>query len=80
MLLSNKECTWFKIIISENEISLLYYFNDKNTDLQKNFDLLNSLGDGYGLAQRSWKLPFKMRVSDSESWNRDCMTYCKTLF
>ena len=50
-------------IISENKISILYYFNDENTNLHKILVLLNSLGDGYGLAQRGWKLPFRMQVA-----------------
>lgn len=38
--------TW---TISENEIPILYYFNDENIDLQKIIDLLNRLGDGHHL-------------------------------
>lgn len=62
--------------ISENEIPILYYFNDENIDLQKIIDLLNRLGDGHYLDERGWKLPFEMQVSDSESWNCD---YCKRI-
>ena len=68
---ANGSMTW---TISEDKISVLHYFNDKNTDLQKIFDMLNSLDNGYGLAQRSWKLPFRMQVSDCESWNHDFFT------
>ena len=64
----NGRMTW---TMSQYEISILYYFNDENTDLQKIIDLLNSLGDGYSLAQRGWKLPFKMQFSDPELWNCD---------
>ena len=64
----NGSMTW---TISEDKISILYYFNDGNTDLQNILDLLNSLGDSYGLAPRGWKLPFRMQVSDSQSWNGD---------
>ena len=35
--------------ISENSISILYDFNDKNIDLEKISELLNSLTAGYNL-------------------------------
>ena len=57
--------------ISDNQISILYYFNNENLDLQKILDVLNSYASRFALAQRGWKLPFKMQVSDSETWNRD---------
>lgn len=60
--------TW---TISVSHISILYYFNNENLDLQKILDILNSYASSFGLAQRCWKLPFKMQVSDSETWNRN---------
>lgn len=57
--------------ILEDSISILYYFNDENTNLEKIFELLNSFGETYNLQQRGWNLPFRMRVSDSEMRNRD---------
>ena len=57
--------------ISDNHISILYYFNDENLDFQKSLDILNSYASSFGLAERGWKLPFKTQVSNSETWNRD---------
>ena len=38
--------------ISDNQISILYYFNNENLDLQKILDVLNSYSSRFGLAQR----------------------------
>lgn len=38
--------------ISDNQISILYYFNNENLDLQKILDVLNSYASRFGLAQR----------------------------
>ena len=64
----NGSMTW---TISDNHISILYYFNDENLDFQKILDVLNSYARSFGLAERGWKLPFKMQVSNSETWNWD---------
>ena len=40
--------TW---AISDNHISILYYFNNGNLDLQKVLDVLNSYVSSFGLAQ-----------------------------
>ena len=50
--------------ISDNHISILYYFNDENLDLQNILDNLNSYASSFGLAQRGWELPFTMQVSN----------------
>ena len=60
----NGSMTW---TISDNHISILYCFNDENLHLQKNLDIFNSYASGFGLAQRGWKLLFKMQVSNSET-------------
>ena len=60
--------TW---TISNNKISILYYFNDESIDLEESFNLLNSSGSSYELNQPGWKLPFIMQVSDPKTWNRD---------
>ena len=57
--------------ILNDKISILYYFSDENIDLEKVLELLNSLSHAYGLEQRSWKLPFTMQNSNSESWKYD---------
>ena len=64
----NGGMTW---TITDDSISILYYFNDKNTDLEKIFDLLKSLAVLYSLSQLGWKLPFRMKFSSSETRNRD---------
>ena len=38
--------------ISDNQISILYYFNNENLDLQKILDILNSYASRFALAQR----------------------------
>ena len=45
----NGSMTW---TISDNHISILYYFNDKNLDLQNVLDVLNSYASCFCLAQR----------------------------
>ena len=64
----NKSMTW---TISEDSISLVYYFNNENIDFEKILQLLNSSALAYNLQQFGWKLPFRMRVSESETWNHD---------
>ena len=64
----NGSMTW---TISDNQISILYYFNDENLDLQKNLYALNSYVSSFGVAEGGWKLTFKMQVSDSETWSKD---------
>ena len=57
--------------VMRDKISILYYFNDKNIDLEKMLFLLDKFAKTYGLNSRGWKLPFIMAVSDSEHWNYD---------
>ena len=64
----NKSMTW---TISEDSISLVYYFNNENIDFEKILQLLNSSALAYNLQQFGWKFPFRMRVSESETRNRD---------
>lgn len=59
------------LTISEDLISILYYFNDENIDLEDFFELLNSLTITCSLLQFGWKLLFRMRVSTFETWNHD---------
>lgn len=62
----NGSMTW---AVSENAISIFYYFNDENIDLQKILELLNSFAVAYCLNQHGWNLPFVLQTSDSETWN-----------
>ena len=57
--------------VTRDKISMLYYFNDENIDLEKMLFLLNEFAKYYGLDSQGWKIPFTMAVSDSEHWNYD---------
>ena len=57
--------------VTEDKISILYYFNDENIDLENILSLLNNFAFTYGLDAQDWKLPFTMTVSNSEHWNYD---------
>ena len=62
----NGSMTW---TITDNKVSILYYFNDKNIDLEQILSLLNNFVETYGLNSTGWKLSFVMQVSNSEHWN-----------
>ena len=64
----NGSMTW---TVSNDEISILYYFNDEKIDVQKILSLHNEFVEAYGLWQHGWKLPFHMQVSNSETWHND---------
>ena len=64
----NGSMTW---TVSNDEISILYYFNDENIDLEKFLSLHNEFAEFHELEQHGWKLPFRMQVSNSETWNND---------
>ena len=55
--------------ISDNQYRIILTM--KILICKKKLDILNSYASSFGLAQRGWKLPFKMQVSNSETWNRD---------
>ena len=57
--------------VTRNKISILYYFNDEKTDLEKILSILNCFAVKHGLDTRGLKLPFTMEVSKSEDWNYD---------
>ena len=64
----NSSMTWR---ILNNKILILYYFNDKNVNLENMLTLLNCFACEYMLERNGWKLPFNMQKSNSESWNYD---------
>ena len=66
-----KKMSRFTWTVSDNEISILYYFNDENINLQNILKLLNSFASSFGLDQRGWQLPFTMQTSDLETWSRN---------
>ena len=64
----NGSMTWN---VTHDRISIFYYFNVENIDLEHKLSLLNNFDETYGLHIRSWKLPFVLQVSNSEHWNYD---------
>ena len=62
----NGNMTWN---VTRDKISILWYFNDENIDLEQILSLLNNYTETYGLHTRGQKLPFVMQVSNSEHWN-----------
>ena len=64
----NGSMTWN---VTRDKISILYYFNDENIDLEKMLFLLNEFAKNYGLDSKGCKLLFTMAVSDSQHWNYD---------
>ena len=60
--------------ILNKKISILYYFNDENVNLENMLTLLNSFAreykiktNSYRIETNGWKLPFEMQKSDSKS-------------
>ena len=64
----NGSMTWN---VTQDKVSILYYFNDENIDLQNILSLLNDFASTYGLDTQGWKLPFTMQVSNCKHWNYD---------
>ena len=64
----NGSMTWN---VTQDKISILYYFTDENIDLQNILSVLNDFVRTYSLDTQGWKLPFTMQVSNSEHWNYD---------
>ena len=59
----NGSITWS---VTRDKISILYYFNDEDINLENILSLLNTFARTYGLNSQGWKLPFRMQVSNSE--------------
>ena len=57
--------------VMRDKISILYYFNDENIELEKMLLLLNEFTKTYRLDFQGWKLPFTMAESGPERWNYD---------
>ena len=65
----NESMNW---TVSNGEITMLYYFNDENTDSEKFLSLLNESAEINGLWQHGWELlSFRMQVPNTETWNKD---------
>ena len=57
--------------VTRDKISILYYFNHENINLENILSVLNVFARTYGLDSQGWKLLFTMQVSNSEDWNHD---------
>ena len=55
--------TWSK---TSQKVAFLYYFNDKNQDLEHILEQLNEFADVFNLKEKGWKLPFVMKSSKAE--------------
>ena len=64
----NGSMTW---TVTQDKISILYYSNNENINLENIFSLLNNSARTYEHDIQVWKLRFTMQVSDSEHWNYD---------
>ena len=77
----NGSMTWS---MTQDKISILYYFNDENINLENILSFLSTFARTYGLDSEGWKLPFTMPVSNSEHRNYDYFKriefICKKLF
>ena len=77
----NGSMTWS---VTQDKISILYYFNDENINLENILSFLSTFARTYGLNSQGWKLPFTMPVSNSEHRNYDYFKriefICKKLF
>ena len=62
----NDSMTW---LVTNEKISILFYFNSENLDLDHILSILNSMAREQRIDRMVWKLPFRMQKSDAESWN-----------
>ena len=60
--------TW---TVTKDKISISYYLNDENINLENILFILNNFAFTYWLDAQGWKLSFTMTVSNSENWNYD---------
>ena len=49
-----------------NKISILYYFNNENINLEYILSVLNIFAREWNLGRFGWKLPFRMQKLDAE--------------
>ena len=61
----NDSMTWSA---TSDKLSILYYFNSENLDLNYLLPLLNVFAREVRLDRQGWKLPFKMNVTNAEPW------------
>ena len=62
----NDSITW---LVTNEKISILFYFNSENLDLDYILSILNSMAREQRIDRMMLKLPFRMQKSDAESWN-----------
>ena len=59
----NGSMTWS---VTRDKISILYYFNDENINLENIRSLINTFARTYGLDPQGCTLPFTIKFSNSE--------------
>lgn len=59
----NGSTTWS---VTRDKISILYYFNDENINLENIRSLINTFARNYGLDSEGCTLPFTIKVSNFE--------------
>ena len=59
----NGSMTW---LATSNKLSILYYFNIENLDLDYLLSLLNTFAREARFNRQDWKLPFTMNVTNAE--------------
>ena len=59
----NGSMTW---LATSNKLSILYYFNIENLDLDYLLSLLNTFAREARFNSQDWKLPFTMNVTNAE--------------
>ena len=64
----NGSMTWR---VYPNKLSILHYFNNENIDLEKILKCFNENARDFNLDQKGWKLPFEMKMTNSEVWDND---------
>ena len=57
--------------VYHNKLSILYYFNDENIDLEKLLKCFTDNACEFNIDRMGWKLPFKIKITNSEDWNYD---------
>ena len=65
--------------VYSNKLSVFFYFNVENIDLDELLKHFNDNSREFNLPSAGWKLPFKMQKSDAEGWNYDYFKRVETV-
>ena len=58
-------------VSTQIKLSILYYFNDENINLENILKCFSENALDFNLDQIGWKLSFEMKMTNSEVWNND---------